>query len=35
VKDGSWGNKLMVIHGPDGNELYFNYPKPPDTQKQP
>jgi catechol 2,3-dioxygenase-like lactoylglutathione lyase family enzyme len=33
VKDGWWGYKLMVIHDPDGNELYFNYPNPPDTQK--
>jgi catechol 2,3-dioxygenase-like lactoylglutathione lyase family enzyme len=33
VKDGWWGYKLMVIRDPDGNELYFNYPNPPDTQK--
>jgi catechol 2,3-dioxygenase-like lactoylglutathione lyase family enzyme len=26
VKDGWWGYPLMVIHDPDGNELYFNYP---------
>ena len=32
VKDGWWGYKLMVIHDPDGNELYFNYPADPDTQ---
>jgi hypothetical protein len=32
VKDGWWGYKLMVIHDPDGNELYFNYPKTPDTE---
>ena len=29
VKDGWWGYKLMVIHDPDGNELYFNYPNAP------
>jgi catechol 2,3-dioxygenase-like lactoylglutathione lyase family enzyme len=27
VKDGSWGYQLMVVHDPDGNELYFPYPK--------
>jgi len=27
VKDGSWGYPLMVIEDPDGNELYFPYPK--------
>ena len=32
VKDGWWGYKLMVIRDLDGNELYFNYPNPPDTQ---
>jgi catechol 2,3-dioxygenase-like lactoylglutathione lyase family enzyme len=32
VKDGWWGYKLMVIHDPDGNELYFPYPNPPDTE---
>ena len=32
VKDGWWGYKLMVIHDPDGNELYFNYPNAPDTK---
>jgi catechol 2,3-dioxygenase-like lactoylglutathione lyase family enzyme len=32
VKDGWWGYKLMVIHDPDGNELYFNYPNPQDVQ---
>jgi hypothetical protein len=29
VKDGQWGYRLMVIADPDGNELYFPYPKPP------
>lgn len=32
VKDGFWGYKIMIIHDPDGNELYFNYPNPPDKQ---
>jgi catechol 2,3-dioxygenase-like lactoylglutathione lyase family enzyme len=32
VKDGWWGYNLMVIHDLDGNELFFNYPDPPDTQ---
>ena len=27
VKDGQWGYRLMVIADPDGNELYFPYPK--------
>ncbi|MDQ2766597.1 MAG: glyoxalase superfamily protein [Gemmatimonadota bacterium] len=27
VKDGNWGYRLMVVHDPDGNELYFPYPK--------
>jgi catechol 2,3-dioxygenase-like lactoylglutathione lyase family enzyme len=26
VKDGWWGYRLLVVHDPDGNELYFNYP---------
>lgn len=26
VEDGNWGYPLMVIHDPDGNELYFPYP---------
>jgi hypothetical protein len=29
VKDGRWGYRLMVIADPDGNELYFPYPKSP------
>jgi len=32
VKDGWWGYNLMVIRDPDGNELYFPYPKEPDTE---
>jgi catechol 2,3-dioxygenase-like lactoylglutathione lyase family enzyme len=27
VKDGQWGYRLMVIADPDGNQLYFPYPK--------
>jgi catechol 2,3-dioxygenase-like lactoylglutathione lyase family enzyme len=27
VKDGWWGYKLMIIEDPDGNQLYFAYPK--------
>jgi catechol 2,3-dioxygenase-like lactoylglutathione lyase family enzyme len=29
VEDGWWGYPLMVVHDPDGNELYFPYPKEP------
>jgi catechol 2,3-dioxygenase-like lactoylglutathione lyase family enzyme len=29
VKDGQWGYRLMVVKDPDGNELYFPYPKSP------
>lgn len=27
VKDGNWGYRLMVVADPDGNELYFPYPR--------
>jgi catechol 2,3-dioxygenase-like lactoylglutathione lyase family enzyme len=27
VKDGSWGYRLLVVDDPDGNHLFFNYPK--------
>ena len=27
VKDGSWGYRLLVVEDPDGNQLFFNYPK--------
>jgi len=30
VKDGQWGYRLMVIVDPDGNQLYFPYPKSPE-----
>jgi catechol 2,3-dioxygenase-like lactoylglutathione lyase family enzyme len=27
VKDGRWGYRLLVVDDPDGNQLFFNYPK--------
>ena len=27
VKEGSWGYRLLVVEDPDGNQLFFNYPK--------
>jgi uncharacterized glyoxalase superfamily protein PhnB len=27
VKDGMWGYRLLVVDDPDGNQLFFNYPK--------
>ena len=27
VKDGSWGYRLLVVGDPDGNQLFFNYPR--------
>jgi hypothetical protein len=27
VKEGSWGYRLLVVADPDGNQLFFNYPK--------
>lgn len=32
VTDGYWGYPLMVVHDPDGNELYFPYPSDAGTQ---
>jgi uncharacterized glyoxalase superfamily protein PhnB len=29
VKDGSWGYRLLVVDDPDGNQLFFNYPREP------
>jgi catechol 2,3-dioxygenase-like lactoylglutathione lyase family enzyme len=26
VEEGYWGYRLLVVHDPDGNELFFNYP---------
>jgi len=27
VKEGNWGYRLLVVSDPDGNQLFFNYPK--------
>ncbi len=27
VKEGWWGYRLLVVNDPDGNQLFFNYPK--------
>ena len=27
VKEGWWGYRVLIVDDPDGNELYFNYPK--------
>jgi len=27
VKEGSWNYRLLVIDDPDGNQLFFNYPR--------
>ena len=32
VKDGHWGYRLMVVADPDGNELYFPYPREMDAR---
>ena len=34
VKDGNWGYRLMIVHDPDGNELYFPYPSEPTAQPE-
>jgi len=34
VEDGYWGYPLMIVHDPDGNELYFNYPNQGERQRQ-
>lgn len=26
IKEGRWGYRALVIHDPDGNQLFFNYP---------
>ena len=26
VQEGSWGYRLLVVHDPDGNQLFFSYP---------
>lgn len=32
VEDGWWGNPLMVVKDPDGNQLWFPYPNPEDGE---
>lgn len=27
VKESSWGYRILVVDDPDGNQLFFNYPK--------
>ena len=27
VQEGSWGYRLLVVDDPDGNQLFFNYPR--------
>ena len=27
VKEGSWGYRLLMVDDPDGNQLFFNYPR--------
>jgi catechol 2,3-dioxygenase-like lactoylglutathione lyase family enzyme len=34
VKNGVWGYRLLVIDDPDGNQLFFNYPKEPSSLSQ-
>ena len=33
VKEGWWGYRLLVVDDPDGNQLYFNYPNEPASDK--
>ena len=33
VKEGSWGYRLLVVDDPDGNQLFFNYPNHPASDK--
>jgi catechol 2,3-dioxygenase-like lactoylglutathione lyase family enzyme len=35
IKDGWWGYDTMIIEDPDGNELFFPYPKNPAAQPAP
>jgi catechol 2,3-dioxygenase-like lactoylglutathione lyase family enzyme len=32
VEDGSWGYRVLIVRDPDGNELYFSYPRPDEGQ---
>jgi len=34
VKDGSWGYRLLVVDDPDGNQLFFNYPANPPSDRK-
>ena len=29
VRDGRWGDRLLVVEDLDGNQLFFNYPNEP------
>jgi uncharacterized glyoxalase superfamily protein PhnB len=33
VKEGWWGYRLLVVDDPDGNQLFFNYPNEPASDK--
>ena len=33
VKEGWWGYRLLVVDDPDGNQLLFNYPNAPASDK--
>jgi catechol 2,3-dioxygenase-like lactoylglutathione lyase family enzyme len=33
VKEGWWGYRLLVVDDPDGNQLFFNYPNQPASDK--
>ncbi|HKR30021.1 MAG TPA: glyoxalase superfamily protein [Terriglobales bacterium] len=35
VKEGSWGYRLLVVDDPDGNQLFFNYPRETASSKTP
>ena len=34
VKDGHWGYRVLVVDDLDGNQLFFNYPNPPQQPKR-
>jgi catechol 2,3-dioxygenase-like lactoylglutathione lyase family enzyme len=35
IRDGWWGYDTMIIEDPDGNELFFPYPKRSDEESRP
>ena len=35
IRDGWWGYDTMIIEDPDGNELFFPYPKDAEEQSDP